>query len=585
MSTPTQPIDLYLLAGQSNMVGSIRQNDLPDVLTQPHPTTLAYLDTQYLDPTEEMTAAFNQWQALAPGLNGTGLNGTGGFGPELSFGHTLAALTSPTQTTPIGIFKCARGGASLSEDWAPTPPSAEQAIDNRQMFPNCIAAARKAFSELEQQGYQPRWAGLAWYQGEAEANPTNTHTEKYGVPDAAGYAAMLANLFAAFRNELQTPNLPCVAVRVNASTPQHTNLEAIKQGIVDCCNNDPLAAWVDIDDLPQHDNLHLDGPQQLICGDRLAHAMHQLNQNQAPPVDIPTNTAANTPTEAPAVQPAPEPVPVPQRPALDQPRIIAMLNQKGGVGKTTTTVNVGAALSELGYRVLLIDLDPQGHLSLSVGVDIDQLEKSIYDLLADDDTTALEIIQELNPNLGVLPAEVNLAGVEGELADRVMTGTAQTVLRSKCADLTKTFDYVLLDCPPSLGLLTINALTLATEVIVPMQAHFLALQGMSKLFETVSMVQQGMNPNLDISGVVLCMHERQTLLASDVVGDIQGFLEQSRDQNVPWRNAVVFQPPIRRNIKLAESPSFGQSIFSYDAQSNGAKDYAALAKSIAGITD
>ena len=142
------------------------------------------------------------------------------------------------------------------------------------------------------------------------------------------------------------------------------------------------------------------------------------------------------------------------------------------------------------------------------------------------------------------------------------------------------FDYVLIDCPPSLGLLTINALAFAQEVIVPLQAHFLALQGLSKLLDTVTLVKQALNPDLTVAGVILCMHESQTILASEVIADLNTFLEGSRMQEVPWQNAVVFQPPIRRNIKLAESPSFGQTIFDYAPTCPGACDYRELAQSI-----
>lgn len=270
-----------------------------------------------------------------------------------------------------------------------------------------------------------------------------------------------------------------------------------------------------------------------------------------------------------------------------EPRIIALMNQKGGVGKTTTAANVAAALAREGRRVLAIDLDPQAHLSLSLGVDPDTIETSVYHLLTDQNVSAIDVVHEVpayrhgDARLAVIPAEVNLAGVESELADLVATGMAQTVLRNKLADLSKQFDFVLLDCPPSLGLLTINGLVLAREVIVPMQAHFLALQGLSKLLETVQMVGAGINPALKIAGVVLCMHEGNTILAGEVVSDLNNFMQSGRDQDVPWNRAVVFQPHIRRNIKLAESPSFGQPIFDYAPDSHGASDYAALAQSIA----
>ena len=262
-------------------------------------------------------------------------------------------------------------------------------------------------------------------------------------------------------------------------------------------------------------------------------------------------------------------------------RIIALMNQKGGVGKTTTTVNVGAALHRAGKRVLMIDLDPQAHLSLHLGVEPDALELSVYDLMTDDAVAAAEVVQQVDEGMGLLPAEVNLAGIEGELADRAAEGVAQRVLAAKTRELVGQFDYVLLDCPPSLGLLTVNGLALAREVIVPMQAHFLALQGLSKLLETVRLVRDGINPALTVAGVVLCMHEGQTVLAGEVKRDLTEFFDAHREQDVPWRDAVVYEPAVRRNIKLAESPSFGQSIFAYAAESNGARDYEALAKSIA----
>lgn len=270
-------------------------------------------------------------------------------------------------------------------------------------------------------------------------------------------------------------------------------------------------------------------------------------------------------------------------PAPQAPRRIALINQKGGVGKTTTTVNLGAALAASGLRVLMIDLDPQAHLTLSLGINPEELELSIYDLFTDNAVSAAQVVQIVDgcDRLGVLPADTNLAGIESELAEQVKTGLAQTLLRNKCAELIEQFDYVLIDCPPSLGLLTINGLTCAAEIVVPMQAHFLALQGMGKLFETINMIRQGINPSLTVSGVVLCMHEANTILASDVVADVEGFFEEAKGTALPWANAVVYQPPIRRNIKLAEAPSFGQSVLTYANDSNGAKDYAKLAKSVA----
>jgi chromosome partitioning protein len=262
-------------------------------------------------------------------------------------------------------------------------------------------------------------------------------------------------------------------------------------------------------------------------------------------------------------------------------RVVALINQKGGVGKTTTAVNVAAALQRTGRSVLLMDLDPQAHLSLHAGLDPERIDRTLYDLLTDDQTVAAEAVYRLTNGLGLMPAETSLAGVESELAEATQQGLAQTILRDRCRDLAGQFDFVLIDCPPSLGVLTVNALAMADEVVVPMQAHFLALQGLGKLFETVAMIRAGLNPTLKVAGVVLCMHDRQTLLAGEVRADLDAFLGQARGTDVPWADAVVFEPAVRRNVKLAEAPSFGQSIFDYDAASNGATDYEALAASIA----
>jgi chromosome partitioning protein len=262
------------------------------------------------------------------------------------------------------------------------------------------------------------------------------------------------------------------------------------------------------------------------------------------------------------------------------------MNQKGGVGKTTTTVNLGAGLAALGKRVLFIDLDPQAHMTLHLGVDPEALQQSVYHVLTDPNVAAASVVQSVGERMSVLPAEVNLAGVESELSAMAASGQAQRVLRDKVAPLLSggadgAYDYVIIDCPPSLGLLTINALTMAQEVFVPMQAHFLALQGLSKLLETIMLVKQGVNPTLRATGIILCMHEAQTLLTKEVMADLTSFLEAARTMDVPWRDAVVLQPPIRRNVKLAECPSFGKSIFEYAPQSAGANDYKLLAESVA----
>ncbi|MEM6553833.1 MAG: AAA family ATPase [Planctomycetota bacterium] len=559
-------IEVYLLAGQSNMNGSGLAAELPEVLRGPHGSAWLY----EANPGEgDAGRVVREWGPLEP-ING-------GFGPELSFGHTVASGGAK----PVALVKIARGGTGLFNDWRPTEPGTDSLTDR------AIEMARSAVEWLVEQGYSPRWRGIVWYQGERDTRGDN--------PSPEGHGERLRVLMQRFRDELAGGEvLPAVAFRVhphNGPTDNAPHYHAVRGAIMGWSAEDPAGAWVDVDDLRYPDDLHLDSASLLTAGDRAAAAMAGLLAAVTPAVgDEPMGeSTTETPSAQPVVsKPAVEPTPQASRPAPSgAPRIIALMNQKGGVGKTTTAVNVGAALaSEVGgnHRVLLVDLDPQAHLTLSVGVNPEELEVSIYDLLADDDVTAAEVCRtvEDRPNLGVLPAETNLAGVEAELAPKVITGKAQTTLRDKTADLVKQFDYVIIDCPPALGLLTINALTLATEVVVPMQAHFLALQGMTKLFETVQMVQAGLNPALRVSGVVLCMHESQTLLAGEVIGEVDGFFAEAKDQGMPWSGAVVYQPPIRRNIKLAEAPSFGRSVLSYAPESNGAADYLALSASIAG---
>ncbi|MDP7087985.1 MAG: ParA family protein [Phycisphaerales bacterium] len=258
-------------------------------------------------------------------------------------------------------------------------------------------------------------------------------------------------------------------------------------------------------------------------------------------------------------------------------RVVAIINQKGGVGKTTTTANLGAALARSGLRVCLVDLDPQAHLSLHFGIRPAEDDATIYDLLLDEHTVVDDIAIKVDEGLDLIPAETDLAAAEtdlGNLPDK------QNRLRRALAASGNRWDVVLIDCPPSLGILTINALSAATEVFVPMQAHFLALQGVGKLLETVGLVCGSVNPSLRVTGIVLCMHESQTTLAREVVEDLEAFLEGCREQPVPWNRCQVLRPPVRRNIKLAEAPSFGQSILAYDAGSHGAADYLALAESV-----
>lgn len=262
-------------------------------------------------------------------------------------------------------------------------------------------------------------------------------------------------------------------------------------------------------------------------------------------------------------------------------RTIALMNQKGGVGKTTTSVNLGAALAELGQRVCLIDLDPQAHLTINYGVEPTDETVSVYDVLIND-RSFLEAVHKVDERIALVPSSIDLAAAEIEL---VSVLGRETILKEKLEQATHDFDYILIDCPPSLGLLTINALAVATEVLIPMQPHFLALQGVAKLLETVQLVGRRMNPKLVVSGILLTMFESQTKLSNEVVAELNRFIEEGKTQNLPWSNARIFNTRIRRNIKLAESPSFGQHILKYEPASNGAADYRALAREVVGMVE
>jgi chromosome partitioning protein len=257
-------------------------------------------------------------------------------------------------------------------------------------------------------------------------------------------------------------------------------------------------------------------------------------------------------------------------------RRIAVINQKGGVGKTTTTVNLAAALAAAGKRVCVVDLDPQAHASTHLGVEPDGTLPSLYDVLVANKPLA-EVRRSVQELLWVVPSDINLAAAEVELAGIV---GREVILREAMAKDDGEFDFVIMDCGPSLGVLTLNALAAADEVFIPLQPHFLALHGLSKLLETTALVARRINSQLTVSGVVLCLYDSGTKLAQEVVSDLTSFLERGRGTNVPWAGARVFETRIRRNIKLAECPSFGKSIFGYASKSPGALDYAALAEEV-----
>jgi chromosome partitioning protein len=250
-------------------------------------------------------------------------------------------------------------------------------------------------------------------------------------------------------------------------------------------------------------------------------------------------------------------------------RSIAVMNQKGGVGKTTTAVNLSAALADAGHRVCVVDLDPQAHASLHLGVTVREGQPSIYEVLVGEHMFQ-QVRQQVGDHLWLVPAHLDLAAAEVELAGVV---GREVILRDKLTRDDAIFDYLIIDCPPSLGILTINALTMVHEVFLPLQPHFLALHGLSKLLKTIEIVSQRLNPGLRLTGVLLCMYDANTRLANEVSEDVTAYFQRERTPGCIWSDARAFETRIRRNVRLAEAPSFGQSILQYAPSSNGAEDY------------
>jgi chromosome partitioning protein len=261
-------------------------------------------------------------------------------------------------------------------------------------------------------------------------------------------------------------------------------------------------------------------------------------------------------------------------------RRIAIINQKGGVGKTTTAVNLAAALARAGKRVCVLDLDPQAHATTHLGVEPDGNSCSMYDVLTDSRPLA-DVRRQVEERLWLAGSDINLAAAEVELAGVV---GREVILRDLVEADQDQFDFILMDCAPSLGVLTLNALSAASEVFIPLQPHFLALHGLGKLLETTALVSKRINSGLRVTGIILCLCESSTRLAQEVQQDLQDHLERSRGANVPWSKAQIFASRIRRNIKLAECPSFGKSIFAYAPGCHGAQDYQELAREVLGET-
>jgi len=247
-------------------------------------------------------------------------------------------------------------------------------------------------------------------------------------------------------------------------------------------------------------------------------------------------------------------------------KTIAIANQKGGVGKTTTTVNLGACLAALGKKVLIIDIDPQGNTTSGLGISKADVNNYIYDVLINDVEPKDTILETKVPNLYALPSTIQLAGAEIEL---VPTISREVRLKKAIATVKKQFDYILIDCPPSLGMLTINSLTAADSVLIPIQCEYYALEGLSQLLNTIRLVQKHLNTSLQIEGVLLTMFDARTNLAIQVVDEVKKYFQQK-----------VYRTVIPRNVRLSEAPSHGEPIILYDPKSKGAEVYSLLAKEV-----
>lgn len=256
----------------------------------------------------------------------------------------------------------------------------------------------------------------------------------------------------------------------------------------------------------------------------------------------------------------------PVKHVVGQTKVMAIINQKGGVGKSTTAINLSAALGELGKQVLLVDLDPQGNSSSGLGIEKSQVHNCVYDVLLNDVAIEDVIIPDVGEGLDLVPATINLAGAEVELVSEM---ARENRLKGAVGSLRGKYDYVFIDCPPSLGLLTVNALVAADKLLIPIQCEFYALEGVTKLLDSMKRVKTRLNPTLDIFGVLLTMYDGRTTLSRQVVEEVRSYFGKT-----------VFTTLIPRTVKLSEAPSFGQPITQYDPSGKGAQSYVSLAKEV-----
>lgn len=284
-------------------------------------------------------------------------------------------------------------------------------------------------------------------------------------------------------------------------------------------------------------------------------------------IEVTIRERESTPFEAVPVQPLKSyKDKAPVRHVIGHTKVIAIINQKGGVGKSTTAINLAAALGEMGKQVLLVDLDPQGNCSSGLGVEKSLIQRCIYDVLLNDVPIEDVIIPDIAEGVDIAPATINLAGAEVELVAEM---ARENRLKDAVGGMRGRYDFILIDCPPSLGLLTVNALVAADKLLIPIQCEFYALEGVTKLLESMKRVKSRLNPTLDIYGILLTMYDSRTTLSKQVVDEVREYFGR-----------LVFSTPIPRTVKLSEAPSFGQPITQYDPKGRGSLAYIEIAKEV-----